>query len=149
MVFDIDMDEYDDIRQCCSGAKVCQRCWALPCLAAQVINKIMKNDFDFDNLMWVFSGRRGVHAWVCDPEARNMNNDMRSSIVNYINIGLGNDKADRLTLSHPIHPHLERAYNHLLPSFMSVIIEDQDVLSTPKHQARFLSYLPHDLRTPC
>ena len=71
---------------------------------------------------------------------------MRSAIVNYINIGLGNEKSDRLTLSHPIHPHLERAYNHLEPYFKKVIIDDQDVLSTPQHQARFLQYLPLDLR---
>jgi len=66
----------------------------------------MRDDFDFTNLLWVFSGRRGVHAWVCDPEARNMNNEMRGAIANYINIGLGNEKADKLHLKEPLHPHL-------------------------------------------
>lgn len=81
MVFDIDMDSYDDIRTCCSGAKVCQRCWAFPCLAAQVITTILKEDFDIHNTLWVFSGRRGVHGWVCDSEARTMNNEARSAVV--------------------------------------------------------------------
>ena len=133
MVFDIDMDAYDDIRQCCSGAKVCQKCWALPCLAAQVLTTIMRADFDMDNLLWVFSGRRGVHAWVCDPEARNMSNDMRSAIANYINIGLGNEKADRLNLSYPLHPHLQRAYDQLRPHFEKQVIEEQDILSVASH----------------
>jgi DNA primase catalytic subunit len=40
-----------------------------------------------------------VHCWVCDPEARNMTNEMRTSVASYINIaGLGNEKAERLYL---------------------------------------------------
>ena len=146
LVFDIDMDAYDDIRQCCSGAKVCQKCWALPCLAAQVITKIMRADFDFTNLLWVFSGRRGVHAWVCDPEARTMGNDMRAAIANYIGLGLGNEKADRLRLQAPLHPHLVRAVNDLKPHFRTVVIREQDVLSDPAHEARMMQFLPAEVR---
>lgn len=146
VVFDIDMDSYDDIRQCCSGAKICQRCWAFPCLAAQLITLILKDDFDIHNILWVFSGRRGVHGWVCDSEARSMNNEMRSALVQYMSLNLGNENNERFTLPSPLHPHLLRAFKMLYPSFENIVIRDQDVLSVPKHQLRFLQFLPQDIR---
>jgi DNA primase small subunit len=106
MVFDIDMDVYDDVRSCCSGANVCERCWVFPIAAMKVINVIMDEDFDFQNILWVFSGRRGIHGWVCDEEARSMNNEMRSAVVAYCNIGTGNELSGKLNLNYPLHPRL-------------------------------------------
>ena len=85
---------------------------------------VLEEDFDLTNQLWVFSGRRGVHCWVCDPEARSMNNDMRGAVVNYMSLNIGNEKAERLHLTSPMHPHLVRSYKHLAPHFEKVIIEE-------------------------
>ena len=80
------------------------------------------DDFGFTNTVWVFSGRRGIHAWVCDPKARAMKHDARASLVDYLSLIIvfysiyvifrmifkGGDKSESKTisLSTPLHPHI-------------------------------------------
>ena len=68
-VIDIDMDDYNAVRNCCRGAQVCSSCWAFMKIAVKVIDHLLLEQFNFRRLLWVFSGRRGVHCWVSDDRA--------------------------------------------------------------------------------
>jgi len=129
LVFDIDMTDYDDIRTCCTGANICRRCWPYMTMALKVVDEALREDFNFKNILWIYSGRRGVHCWVCDPEARALPNEARSAIVEYLTVETGSaensDKRKQHVFQVPMHPMVRRAYDTLEPFFEVCICDDK------------------------
>ncbi len=85
LVFDLDLTDYDDIRTCGKGKDhVCRNCWPLIVDAALVIDETLREDFGFSKITWVFSGRRGLHAWVSDAVTLRFDEEVRDAIASYI-----------------------------------------------------------------
>lgn len=53
---------------------------------------------------YIYSGRRGVHAWVSDANARALSNDARSAVVEYLKIDLGESEKAKKAMTWPPHP---------------------------------------------
>ena len=65
-------------------------------------------DFGFVHILWVYSGRRGIHAWISDAAALSLTDEQRSAIVRYIDIVKGYTAMDkRLTTIKPMHPSIK------------------------------------------
>lgn len=93
LVFDIDLTDYDEIRNCgCSGAMICPKCWTFMNMAIKTMDVGLKEDFGFQNVAWFYSGRRGVHAWVSDESARTLSNEARSAVANYFEVSIPDKK---------------------------------------------------------
>ena len=87
LVFDIDLTDYDDIRHCgCTGAKICPKCWVFMTMAVEVLQVGLEQDFGFNHVAWFYSGRRGIHAWVCDDTARQLTNEARNAVATYFEV---------------------------------------------------------------
>ncbi|WP_287584049.1 DNA primase catalytic subunit PriS [Candidatus Borrarchaeum sp.] len=88
LVFDIDLDEFDLVRRCdCKGEKTfCEECWTLAQDAMIFLDATMREDFGIEDLVWIFSGRRGVHCWICDDIAKKLDQRQRSAVINYLTL---------------------------------------------------------------
>lgn len=86
LVFDIDMTDYDSIRTCCSGAGICKRCWGFIGAAVRVLDHAIRDEFGYQHLLWVYSGRRGIHLWVSDREAMELTDEQRRAIVGHLTV---------------------------------------------------------------
>lgn len=120
LVFDIDMSDYDSIRSCCTGKKVCPLCWTWMSTAAHVIHDLMAVDFGFRFIVPVFSGRRGIHIWVLDDEARALTDEERNAIVGYCTVMAEKDTVQILgnLKYNNLHPSLARIHDSIIaPSF--------------------------------
>lgn len=132
LVFDIDLTDYDDIRTCCEGASICARCWQFMVAAVKVMDASLREDFGFEHIMWVYSGRRGIHCWVSDEAARQLTNEARTAVVQYLSLVEGNENSRRkVHLKDPLHPSLE--YVSLAPSINSTFVGSHKTSSLFSH----------------
>ena len=107
MVFDIDLTDYDEIRTCCNKANICHKCWSFVTMAIKVVDVALRQDFGFEHVMWVYSGRRGAHAWISDKRARHLDDSKRKAIAGYLEVIKGGAQSGKkVNVRRPLHPHL-------------------------------------------
>lgn len=144
LVFDIDISDYDDVRTCCKDAAICPRCWPLMNAAVRVLDASLREDFGFRHVLWVYSGRRGVHGWVCDPEVKKYDNESRSAVANSLSLVVGGagNTSDRVTPKRALFPDYEtRAFNILEPVFLQ-FAKDQGLFENEQGWKKVLDQIP-------
>ncbi|ORX71685.1 primase, polypeptide 1, 49kDa [Anaeromyces robustus] len=145
LVFDIDMTDYDDIRTCCTGGDICKKCWTFMTIAIKIMDRALRDDFGFNHILWVYSGRRGVHCWVCDKRARQLSEPARKAIVGYLEVVKGGEQqAKKVNLPNLLHPSLRCAYTIVQEYFPKLILEDMDIFSDKKHYNKLLALVPDE-----
>ncbi|TVY78329.1 DNA primase small subunit [Lachnellula suecica] len=141
--FDIDLTDYDDIRTCCDRANICNKCWQFITMAIKVIDVALRDDFGFKHILWVYSGRRGAHAWVCDKKARHLDDQKRRAIAGYLEVIKGGAQSGkRVNVKRPLHTHVARSLEVLKSHFQTDILHDQDPWETDEKFDRLLQLLP-------
>ena len=88
-------------------------------------------------MMWVYSGRRGIHCWVCDTRARKLTQvrcrtiviawlmfaqEARSAIASYMNVFQGGEKSRRANLGFSLHHSIRTAFDILKPYFFKDVL---------------------------
>jgi len=143
LCFDIDLTDYDDIRTCCDKANICNKCWQFMTMAIKVVDVALRDDFGFEHIMWVYSGRRGAHAWVCDKKARTMDDQRRRAIASYLEVIRGGAQSGKkVNVKRPLHPHLSRSLDILKNHFQDDVLEKQNPWDTPERAEKLLQLLP-------
>ncbi|OBZ67980.1 DNA primase small subunit [Grifola frondosa] len=146
LVFDIDMTDYDTIRTCCSGAEICRRCWVFIAAAVRVMDRSIRDQFGYKYLLWVYSGRRGIHLWISDREAMELTDEQRRALVGWVTVIQGgkemHKKVNVRVGSRPLPPSLAMALEPLAVVFGDLILADQDCFASEEGWEALLHLIP-------
>lgn len=149
LVFDIDMTDYDAIRTCCKGKGICKRCWAFIAVAVEVLDGALREDFGFQHLLWVYSGRRGIHCWISDAGACELADEARRAIVGWLEVIKGGSQQGKKVDVHggastnTLHPSLQKAIDGPLKrAFVETVLQDQDCFREREQWELLLTLLP-------
>ena len=128
-VIDIDLTDYNHVGA--ANADISQGmgkdCWYFMAAAIKVLDRALRQDLGFNHLLWVFSGRRGIHCWVCDQKALELDDQARKAVADYLSVVKDIEGAESYApVTYPLHPLTEAALPELEPIFMKHVANDTD-----------------------
>jgi DNA primase small subunit len=155
LVFDIDMNEYDDVRHCAcktsadSKSAVCGACWPLMTAALRITDWRLREEWDFKHVLWVFSGRRGVHCWVSDQRAQSLTVPQRKMILSALSLAtpvesgtVVNRGETRVRLMHTRCSPAEKRCVELAKPYFIEYLTKQNLFGALARYESLLSMLP-------
>ncbi|KAH9485246.1 DNA primase small subunit [Psilocybe cubensis] len=145
LVFDIDMTDYDPVRTCCSGADICKRCWVFISAAVRVMDSALREEFGYEKLLWVYSGRRGIHLWISDKEAMGLTDQQRKAVVGFLTVVQGGkESSKKLNIRNggKLPPSLAKAMEYLKTVFGALILSDQECFQSKEGYEELLKAIP-------
>lgn len=111
-------------------------------ISIEVIHKALVDNFGFKNILWVYSGRRGVHCWVCDPAARKLPAEARKAIISYLEVIKGGDsQSKKVNLPKILHPFLKSSFD-ICKSFFYPMIEQMGTFDKKENYDKLLELIP-------
>ncbi|XP_054043182.1 DNA primase small subunit isoform X3 [Rissa tridactyla] len=106
-------------------------------------------DLGVRHRLWVYSGRRGVHCWVCDDAVRKWSPALRAAAVEYLTLVKGGaETVKKVNISEPVHPFIRRSVSVVEKYFEAYALVGQDILGTPESWDKVLALVPEDIREP-
>jgi DNA primase small subunit len=155
LVFDIDLTDYTEVRVGAEkgDAMWAKNAWCYMGLAIQILDRALREDFGFKHLLWVYSGRRGIHCWVCDSQARQLTDDVRASVAKYLSLteiksgqSHEGDVVEKIKLTTPLHPAIQRALEMCTRVFDQYIVPEEEggqgLMSSPEKWKMILAQIP-------
>lgn len=107
--------------------------------------RICAEDFNFEHILWVFSGRRGIHCWVCDKTARHLDNKNRNAVAEYLNLFTQQNSSSRVTLAGDrMHHCMKRAYRIVETYFDEICLNDQNIFGSTEGRKKLLELIPDE-----
>jgi DNA primase small subunit len=122
--------------------------WRLLVVAVRTLDALLRECFGFRHVLWVFSGRRGVHCWVADERARRMDSAARAAVTAFLSLDRSAAAWAEFAGGANLHPALAAAAESVLVSPQwEAMLAEQGWLA-PERRERALELLVDEhLRT--
>ena len=135
---DIDLTDYAELGVDRDDVEANDLHWPILNLAIDVTKRALKDCFGMDEVVCFYSGRRGVHIWVLDERAWQMDDEARATVIEFLSCpldkrGVAKDGFIDRT------PWYAELYDELIrPSFVDMLENsDMDLFTTNAAICRF------------
>jgi DNA primase small subunit len=122
LIFDVDISDYK-FRACNCDNGFCESCYIFLKTAIICMNFCLKKFFGFKNIIFINSGRRGIHCIILDDSVLALPKETRRIIAEFFDMrGKIGKKYGYIAGERKLDPAFIELYNQICPTFISKVL---------------------------